>query len=86
MTIPARDVLAFVEECTDNAFPVDAALVAGKFHLSERAAALHLTRLAGRGLIAPNDPSRPAWRRSYHVTMRGRDRLHWYELHCSSCA
>jgi len=32
--------------------------VAGKFHLSERAAALHLTRLAGRGLIAPNDPSR----------------------------
>lgn len=80
-TIAAHDVLAFVEECTDNAHAVDAALVAGRFLLSERAAALQLERLARRGRIAAVDVRRPAWRRSYHVTIRGRARLHHFRQH-----
>ncbi len=81
MAIPARDVLAFVEECTDNAHAVDAALVAGRFELSRRAAALQLTRLARRGLIVATRRDVPAWRRSYHVTINGRTRLHYYRHH-----
>ena len=79
--IPSRDVLAFVGECSALNRAVDATKLTKRFpQLSQRAAALQLSRLAGYGLVAPSSKLGPEWTWSYRVTDKGRRRIQWHQL------